>query len=245
VDRRTFLKMGVATAVGTVGVSAAVQRIELEAAPRPEGQEATSANKWGIVIDLDKCTRGCTACADACRTENNVPFYGDPKIDNHWIRVVTFKDPIPNAQERQIPLMCNHCEHAPCAHVCPVAATFKRADGVTLVDQHRCIGCRYCVIACPYKARMFVFKHTEEWHSPDFPKRTHGVAEGCHLCVHRIDRGEQPACVQACADADHGAMTFGDLKDPNSAVAKKVATSRAQVLRPELGLKPAVYYLGL
>jgi len=245
VDRRTFLKMGAATAVGAVGVGAAVQRIELEAAPLPSDEAASSKNRWGMVIDLDKCARGCTSCADACRTENNVPFYGNPKIDNYWIRIVTFKDPIPNAQERQIPLLCNHCEYAPCAHVCPVAATFKRADGVTLVDQHRCIGCRYCVIACPYKARNFVFQHTEEWENPDFPKRMHGVAEGCHLCVHRIDRGEQPACVQACADAENGAMTFGDLKDPSSAVAGLVATSRAHVLRPELGLKPAVYYMGL
>ena len=244
-DRRTFLKMGAATAVGAVGVGAAVQRLELEASARPLDQAASSKNRWGMVIDLDKCARGCNACADACRTENNVPLYGDPKIDNYWIRVVTFKDPAPNAQERQIPLLCNHCEYAPCAHVCPVAATFKRADGVTLIDKHRCIGCRYCVIACPYKDRMFVFKHNEDWVNPNFPKRMHGVAEGCNLCVQRIDRGEQPACVQACADADHGAMVFGDLKDPSSTVAELVATSRAQVLRPELGLKPGVYYLGL
>jgi molybdopterin-containing oxidoreductase family iron-sulfur binding subunit len=237
--------MGAATAVGAVGVGAAVQRIELEAATPPRGGEATSDQRWGMVIDLDRCARGCTSCADACRTENNVPLYGNPKIDNHWIRVVTFKDKIPNAQERQIPLLCNHCTHAPCAHVCPVAATFKRADGVTLVDKHRCIGCRYCVIACPYKARNFVYAHTEEWHNPDFPKRMHGVAEGCHFCVHRVDHGEQPACVQACVDAGHGAMAFGDLKDPNSIVARQVASSRAHVLRPELALGAAVYYMGL
>lgn len=244
-DRRTFLKMGAAAAVGTVGVGAAVQRIELEASTPDRNGGATTDQRWGMVIDLDKCARGCTDCADACRTENNVALFGDPKIDNHWIRVVTFKDRVAGAQERQIPLLCNHCTHAPCAHVCPVAATFKRDDGVTLVDKHRCIGCRYCQIACPYKARAFVYNHTDEWDNPDFPKRMHGVAEGCHFCVHRIDRGEKPACVQACTDGDHGAMIFGDLKDPTSEVTQQVATSRAQVLRPELGLEPAVYYLGL
>ena len=109
-------------------------------------------------------------------------------------------------------MMCQHCAEPPCVDVCPTGASFKRADGIVLVDRHSCIGCRYCMMACPYKARSFVHEPLTD-QKPDVP-RGKGCVEGCTLCVHRIDKGEQPACVEACAKAGHNAMLFGDLNDP-------------------------------
>ena len=246
VDRREFFKIGVATAAGSM---AGTGLPALAGALAKAGESgASSKTGWGMVIDVDKCTPGCTACVDACHKENNVPKFPEPELDIHWIRNVTFKQKgIENAEERNMPVMCFHCENAPCEHVCPVAATFTRPDGIVLVDKHRCIGCRYCMIACPYKARSFVSKHVhhEPGQNPDVPVRMHGVVEKCTLCVHRIDRGEEPACVEACKKEGRGAMTFGDVKDSKSEVHKTIKSSKATQLRADLGTKPRVFYTGL
>jgi molybdopterin-containing oxidoreductase family iron-sulfur binding subunit len=124
--------------------------------------------------------------------------------------------------------------------VCPTGASFKRADGIVLVDKHICIGCRYCMMACPYNARTIV-------HEPDTDQKTHaprgmGTVEACTMCVHRVDSGRMPACVEACGGAGREAMLFGDLNDPQSEISKRVATYRTTRLRADLGCEPGVYY---
>jgi molybdopterin-containing oxidoreductase family iron-sulfur binding subunit len=127
--------------------------------------------------------------------------------------------------------------------VCPTGASFKRADGIVLVDKHICIGCRYCMMACPYKARSLVHEPVTG-QNPDVP-RGKGTVESCTLCVHRVDRGEIPACVEACNAAGHRAIVFGDLNDPASEIAKRVAQYPSTQVRADLGLDPGVRYQGI
>lgn len=246
VDRRDFIKIGALTAAGSMAGSGLPALASALAGAQQSG--ASSKQGWGMVIDVNKCSTDCTACTDACRKENNVPNFPEPELDIHWIRSVTFKQRgIEDAEERKLPVMCFHCEHAPCEHVCPVAATFTRPDGIVLIDKHRCIGCRYCMIACPYKARSFVSKHVD--HKPGYnksvPIRMHGVVEKCTFCVHLVDKGEDPACVTACQKEGGGGMIFGDIKDKNSEVHQAIKSSRATQLRADLGTNPRVFYLGL
>jgi molybdopterin-containing oxidoreductase family iron-sulfur binding subunit len=183
---------------------------------------------------------------NACRKENNVALHGDPRWDIHWIRKVGIKEKdSPDSAEKSVPLLCNHCEDPPCAQVCPVQATYKREDGIVIVDHHRCIGCRYCMIACPYNARYFNYKDNPDWPNKDFPKRSHGVAESCNFCAHLVDQGEKPACVQACEKIDAKALCFGDLNDSGSEVSQLVANTPTKRLREDLGTQPKVYYVGL
>ncbi len=251
-DRRDFLK----TAGGVVllgGSCAYAIRLLTTPTPAPPAAAPASASTaplstrlWGMVIDLGKCRPGCTACLEACRKENNVAYHGDARWDVHWIRKVTLHDPTGRSgADRQVLLLCNHCDKPPCAQVCPVQATYKREDGIVIVDPHRCIGCRYCMIACPYDARMFNFKESEDWPNKDLPKRSHGVAEGCTLCAHRLDRSEKPACVEACARVNAGALLVGDLNDPDSDVSRAIAGNSVKQIREDLGTEPKVWYLGL
>jgi len=196
----------------------------------------------GILIDTTRCN-GCELCIAACKKENNVAQHGDTRWDVHWIRKVGLKEKgNPNAAEKPVILMCNHCDQPPCAQVCPVKATYKRPDGIVIVDYHRCIGCRYCLIACPYNARFFNFKASEVWPNEGYPRRTHGVAEACTLCAHLLDAGRMPACVEAC---EAGAIAVGDLNDPDSTVSRRIAENSVQRIRPDLGTEPKVYYIGL
>ena len=252
IDRREFIIIGAAVAAGTAlsAVTPALSHTVAEGqSPLETPPSAASANnQWGMVIDIAKCTADCTACTDACRKENNVPLFGDPKRDIHWIRKLTIRQKgVENATERYLPAMCFHCEHPPCAHVCPVAATFRRKDGIVLVDKHRCIGCRYCMVACPYKARSFVSQHVEAGPdaNPNAPIRMHGVVEKCEFCVHRIDAGREPACVEACRSQGNGAMTFGNFGDPDSEISRIVASGEAEQLRADLGTNPRVFYTHL
>jgi len=243
-DRRDFLKIG-----GTVTAGAAMGYGLPLAAYSPDGSQQAddpSGKRWAMVIDVGKCKDDCTECTDACRKENNVAHHDDPSIDIHWIRKATIRRKQANAKERDIPLLCNHCDDPPCALVCPVQATYKRHDGIVVVDKHRCIGCRYCLIACPYGMRMFNFKGNDVWFNEHNPTRAHGVSESCHFCFHRLDKGiMEPACVEACNKADHRAMAFGDLNDPSSEVSKILASNLVHALREDLGTKPHVYYMGL
>jgi molybdopterin-containing oxidoreductase family iron-sulfur binding subunit len=245
-DRRDFLK----TAGGSILLAAsstyAFQFLTASSAAWTKLDIDPSGRKWGMVIDLTKCQPGCTACLDACRHENNVAFLGDERWDIHWIRKVQVEQEVGSETiEKSVILLCNHCEHPPCAQVCPVQATYKRDDGIVIVDHHRCIGCRYCMIACPYNARYFNFKDSEEWPNKDFPKRSHGVAEACNLCAHRLDVGRIPACVEACANIGAGALMVGDLNDPESDVAKLVTNAAVKRLKEDLGTDPKVHYIGL
>lgn len=218
--------------------------------------------RWGMVIDLDKCA-ACQACTVSCRAENNVPFAGREQTESgratFWNQVLRVQKS--NGDAEYIPRPCMHCDSPPCVDVCPVGATFKTEEGVVLIEYDECIGCRYCISACPYGARSF------NWLKPDLPDalkqqlnpdvqvRPVGVTEKCTFCYQRIQAvtrrakaegravqdGEiQPACVQTCPG---GARFFGDLDDSNSEVYKLSHGPRALRLMEELGTKPKVYYL--
>lgn len=239
-SRRAFLA-SVATAMGAVSLAPGIFLMSVghEVAAAGEGVRRASASvRWGLLIDATRCRADCDACVLACHQENGLPL-PQSSADVRWIRKVTLRDPKSGA-ERSFPAMCMHCAHPPCVDVCPTGASFKRADGIVLVNRHTCIGCRYCVMACPYKARNFVHAPVTT-QKPDVP-RGMGCAEGCTLCVHRVDRGEKPACVEACPT---GALLFGDLNDPQSAIAQRVRELNARPLRSDLKLDPGVRFFGV
>jgi molybdopterin-containing oxidoreductase family iron-sulfur binding subunit len=233
---------------------------------------AAAEKKWGMVIDQNRCV-GCWTCAVGCKEINNEP------LGFFWNRILTAAPgettgegsstvadqasanidvphgTFPDVEMAYLPVACQHCTDAPCVKVCPVGATFRRDDGVVLVDYDRCIGCRYCMAACPYGIRVFNWGDAE--YPTDFvvgygrdyrsdgrlvftPERPRGVVEKCTLCVERIDTGEQPFCVEVCPV---GARVFGDLADPESDVAQLVDEGGATQLLPDLGTDPRVFYL--
>jgi DMSO reductase iron-sulfur subunit len=185
-----------------------------------------------MVIDLTACI-GCQACTIACKFENGTALGVD------WHRVETIGDPraqlgqdlprgtYPNLTMAWLPVPCQHCANPPCAQVCPTGAITQTAEGLVLVDQDRCTGCRYCSWACPYQVPQFNLDS--------------GTMEKCTLCAHRVTQGEQPACVAACV---YGARIFGDLDDPTSEAAQLIARRHARVLLAEEGTQPAIYYVG-
>ncbi|MDH4133563.1 MAG: 4Fe-4S dicluster domain-containing protein [Gammaproteobacteria bacterium] len=240
-DRRQFIAIGGAAVAGMT-LAPGLRLMELAEARSPE-ESVTTLQRWGLLIDTTKCATGCTSCVDACHTENGVQSHNRPATDPQWIRKVTLKDK-QTGYVQNLPLMCQHCEHPPCVDVCPTGASFKRADGIVLVDRHICIGCRYCMMACPYKARSFVHEDTtgQKPHAP----RGKGCVESCTLCVHKIDKGENTtACAEACRKEGHNAIIFGDLKDPKSEISKRLAAQASQQLRPDLKLNNGVRYQGL
>jgi len=234
-------------AAALVALSPGLRLVELAAA-KPNDQPASSAVRWGMLVDTERCTDSCTACVDACQLENG---WGKGSTDEsrsratqkaHWIRKVKLRDR-ETEKTHILPLFCQHCENPPCVDVCPTGASFKRADGIVLVDKHICIGCRYCMMACPYKARSFIHEalHDQRVLVP----RGKGTVESCTFCVQRVDRGEQPACVEACAKLGNKALTFGDLSDPESAIAKQRTEVTSRAIRADLALNPRVRYQGI
>lgn len=236
--RRQFIGASAALAGLTVAPGVIVYGL---AHAKPDDQPVSNKVRWGMLVDASKCAEGCTDCVTACHTENAVKS-GALETDPHWIRKVELKD-MRTGYSQSLPVLCQHCETAPCVDVCPTGASFKREDGIVLVDRHTCIGCRYCVMACPYKARSFIHETLTD-QNPDVP-RGKGCVESCTMCVHRVDKGEQPACVEACAQAGHHAIIFGDLNDPTSEIAKRLASKPTSQLRADLGLNPGVRYEGL
>lgn len=240
-NRRDFLSL----AGGTAAVAAlgpGLSLIELARARAPE-EAASSLQRWGLLIDANQCADGCTACVDACFTENGVWGHGRPRTDAQWIRKLTVTDE-QNGQTQSFPVMCQHCEFPPCVDVCPTGASFRRADGIVLVDKHTCIGCRYCMMACPYKARSLVHEptHNQKAYAP----RGIGTVESCTLCVHKVDRGDGiTACAEACLRAGHQAILFGDLKDPGSEISKRLAAQPSKQIRADLNLNTGVRYQNL
>jgi [DsrC]-trisulfide reductase subunit O len=239
ISRRDFLRSGSAVATLTLAPG-----VTLMAFGGSDAAAATAdaGKRWGLLIDANKCDKDCSACVTACSTENGWKDNGRPETDAQWIRKVTLKNTA-TGRETTMPVMCQHCEEPPCVDVCPTGASFKRVDGIVLVDKHTCIGCRYCMMACPFKARSFVHEPIINQKS-DAP-RGMGTVESCTLCVHRVDKGGTPACVEACADAGFEAIIFGDLKDPESEISKRLATYSSAALRPDLDLNPGVRYTNL
>ncbi len=214
-SRRTFIKR--------VGAGAAMAAAA-SAAPRPV-RAAIPRNKprYGMLIDLRRCS-GCHACSVACKAEFDVPL----GVHRSWVEYVE-KGDYPNVTRNFVPRLCNHCNHPPCVSVCPTGATWKRAeDGIVVVDPDICIGCKYCILACPYDAR--------------FLNPVTGAADKCDFCLHRVEQGLMPSCVNTCVG---GARIFGDLNDPDSEISKLVGTNAVTVLRPEQGTEPNVFYIGL
>jgi tetrathionate reductase subunit B len=201
---------------------------------------AQAAVRWGLLVDMNRCASDCNACVSACDQENGLSG-GKTVTDSQWIRKIELRDV--RGLVRSLPMMCQHCAEPPCVDVCPTGASFKRADGIVLVDRHTCIGCRYCVMACPYGARSFVHEPVAN-QKPEVP-RGKGCVESCTLCVHRIDRDRIPACVEACAAEGHKALLFGDLNDPKSEIAQRIAAVAATQVRADLKLDTAVRYQGL
>jgi len=243
--RRAFLAAA-GTGVAGLGFVAIAPGLHLmavaEAAvePRQPGAAASPAVRWGLLIDATKCAPGCRKCIDACHTENGVvESMPDPRQNSQWIRKIELVDRR-DGRKTELPMMCQHCAKPPCVDVCPTGASMKRADGIVLVDRHTCIGCRYCMMACPYKARSFVHAPLTT-QAPETP-RGKGCVEACTLCVHRIDKGQTPACVETCPE---GAMLFGDLNDPTSAIARRIASVPTTQVRGDLRLNPGVRYQGI
>ncbi len=231
-QRRNFLR----TAAGAAMVTVAPGMLLFDVA---HGKQIEAGKvRWGMLIDTAACVPGCNDCVSACNKENGLSGGTEP-TDSQWIRKIEIKD-VSSGREVSLPMMCQHCEHPPCVDVCPTNASFKRADGIVLVDKHRCIGCRYCMMACPYKARSFVHEPVHD-QNPDVP-RGKGTVESCTLCVHRIDQGGQPACAEACANK---VILFGDLNDANSEIAKKVKSVVSTQIRADLKLNPGVRYQGI
>jgi Fe-S-cluster-containing dehydrogenase component len=243
INRRDFLKL-----VGVGAVAAVGMQIVNKAGA--SGPVAKGEHQWAMVIDQAKC-KGCDYCIQACRAHNDI----DP--DNTWNPV--FEDGEVNGEPVFLSRPCMQCEKAPCVEVCPVGASTYRSDGIVMMDYDKCIGCRYCVVACPYGARVFNWKDFEgenpsvpQWGQPEVPRRPRGVPEKCAFCYQRIDRGMSlgltpgvdpeatPACIEVCPT---GARTFGDLNDPHSAVSQLLATHPSYRLRVDLGTGPRVYYL--
>ncbi len=222
--------------------------------------------KWGMTIDLDRCT-ACQGCVTACQAENNLPPTGPEEArrgrNYTWMEMIPFvgEGERPKTIERLLPRPCFHCDNPPCVKVCPVGATFKNEEGIVGQVFSRCIGCRYCTTACPYTARYFNW-HEPEWPepmkkhlNPDVSLRPKGVVEKCTLCHHRLQNARDraraenrplrdgeytPACVEACPT---GAMVFGDLANKNSEVFKLAHSRRAYKLLEDLGTEPKVIYL--
>lgn len=194
----------------------------------PGTSGVAGAKRYGMVIDLRKCI-GCMACVVADKTEYEVPL----GVWRTWVKV-SEKGEYPNVRKIFLPRLCNHCDYPVCVRHCPTQATYKHADGFVLQRYNRCIGCRTCMVACPYNARHFLPAKRTNMNLP------HAVVDKCTFCVHRVKQGVSPACVQACVG---GARIFGDFNDPNSEAAKLLATERVTVLKPEMGTNPQVYYI--
>lgn len=243
-ERRRFI--GAATAAAGLAIAPGVMLYEV-AHGRPEEQAANSAVRWGMLVDATQCATGCDDCVSACSTENGwtpVSESKHPKQAPQWIRKLELQDPL-SQMETNLPMMCQHCADAPCVDVCPTGASFKRADGIVLVNRHTCIGCRYCMMACPYKARSLVHEPLNDTQLADVP-RGMGCVEACTLCVQKIDRGDgNTACAEACTAAGHNALLFGDMNDPESDISKRLRELPTKQVRADLNLNLGVRYHGI
>jgi len=270
IDRRRALALGGGLAAAATLLGSVAQRMATAAEPgRLPPAEGTSGRpvRWGMAIDLDRCT-GCGGCVIACRVENNVPIAGPAQnsLDRSifWMDLLRESEgEFPDIRTQIIPTPCNHCNNAPCVKVCPVGATFINEEGIVAQIWARCIGCRFCTVACPYTRRYFNWEEatfTDEERSrlnPDVATRPVGVVEKCTFCHHRIRQVREtareqnrritdaevrqlPACAQSCPAS---AIVFGDLADPEAEVSRLARSARASRLQEELGTEPKVYYL--
>ena len=248
--RRELITKGSLGAATVAVVPSVILHTNANATPRAEA--VTDKVRWGMLVDASKCADGCTACVEACDHENGLDLQQKPEgaddilwdmQKSRWIRTVKIKDNL-TERETNLPMMCQHCENPPCVDVCPTNASMRREDGVVLVDRHRCIGCRYCMMACPYKARSFIHQVVDVKLS--LTPRGKGCVESCNLCVHRMDNGDETtACQEACAKEGHHAIIFGNLNDPDSDVSKAMKNMPTRQIRADLKLNTGVRYAGI
>jgi molybdopterin-containing oxidoreductase family iron-sulfur binding subunit len=261
-DRRGFLRLAGATALG-LGCGVPLVTALARASSTDEGE---GSMRYAMAIDVDKCLKreGCTACADACHRVHNVPHIDSPEEEIKWIWKETYGDVFHDQihhytdkelLERPVVVLCNHCENPSCVQVCPTNATFKREDGIVMMDMHRCIGCRYCIVGCPYGARSFNWRDPRRYFkagelNPEYPSRTKGVVEKCNFCAERLARGLEPACVEACNRVGGGALTFGLIArgehpegETESEVSQLIRKENTIRRRPNVGNEPHVFYI--
>jgi len=238
-DRRNFLKTTAVVAGLTVAPGVLLYGVSQA---KPSDEPATEGKRWGMLIDTTRCADGCNDCVNACQNEHGLTEGTRSDITAQWIRKVGLRDK-QTGREFSLPLLCQHCESPPCVDVCPTGASFKRADGIVLVDKHICIGCRYCMMACPYKARSFIHETLEN--QKPYSPRGKGTVESCTFCVHRVDNDQSPACVEACSKTEYKAMIFGDMNDPTSEIHQRLKEVSSTTLRPDMQLNPGVRYQGL
>jgi Fe-S-cluster-containing dehydrogenase component len=259
-DRRQFLKIAGISSILGLGATAAsaTHNIWVKGLTPPDVEqnpEGLKAAHWAMVVDMSKfkAEEDFQKTVSACHTAHNVPDFGNTKDEIKWIWKETYEHAFPDQENpymdekiKDMPflVLCNHCENPACVRVCPTQATFKRkSDGIVMMDMHRCIGCRFCMAACPYGARSFNYRDPRPFikvENKEYPTRTKGVVEKCTFCTERLAIGKLPACVEA---APKGGLIFGDLADKNSEVRKLVETRYTIRRKAELGTGPSVYYL--
>jgi len=255
-NRRDFLKIAGASAL-TLITPSVLSPLWAKETVRVPGRDFTPAQslmakRWAMVVEPAKCPEGCTDCIAACHAVHNVPAFSNRKDEIKWIWTEPFAAVFPAEdhpysgsalQKLKVPVLCNHCANPPCVRVCPTKATFKRSDGIVMMDYHRCIGCRLCMAGCPYGARSMNFRDPRPFISkinPDFPTRTKGVVEKCNFCEERLAKGVLPACVLACREK---ALVFGDVENPESDIRKLIEKRFNLRRRAHLGTLPQIYYL--
>jgi Fe-S-cluster-containing dehydrogenase component len=212
-SRREFLGSALSSSAVLVLGAARLGAAQSVLAAPGSGEAAPSA--YALIIDTTKCV-GCGACRTACNLRNNLPG------DASYIHILSYGE---GADRRFLPVQCQHCAKPPCASVCPTRATYRREDGVVMINEKLCVGCKYCELACPYQARTFDEKR--------------GVADKCWLCLDWVQDGRNPACVDACI---LGARLFGRRDDPAGEVAQLIASGQATPLHPEFGTQPSVLH---
>ncbi|KUO69749.1 MAG: 4Fe-4S ferredoxin [Desulfosporosinus sp. BRH_c37] len=257
INRRQFLRRaGIVTALGLGGsfVITGFRGKKVDAASEyVSSKKGLVAKHWAMVVDMSKFKTEADfkRVIEACDKIHNIPDIGNPKDEIKWIWKEDFEHAFAGGENEYLTehvkespflVMCNHCENPACVKACPTGATFKREDGIVAMDFHRCIGCRFCMGACPFGARSFNYRDPRPFINevnPDFPTRTIGVVEKCNFCVERLADGLIPACVEK----SNGGLIFGDLGDLNSEVRKIISTQFTIRRKTEFGTQPSVYYL--
>jgi Fe-S-cluster-containing dehydrogenase component len=267
-SRRDFLKrVGYAAAglglplLGAAGIALEGTARDASAPSGRRGSSQGSTRQWAMVVDIKKCLSEEVrrACTEACHRVHNVPRIPYPKQEVKWIWSERYENAFPDEahpftaeslKDQPVLVLCNHCTHPACVKVCPTQATWKREqDGIVMMDMHRCIGCRYCMAACPYGARSFNWRdprpYLESAVPSEYPTRTKGVVEKCNFCEERLKDGLEPACVEAArgVSGGEGALVFGDLSDAGSAVSRLLREEVTICRRLTLGTGPNVFYI--
>ncbi|CAB5087392.1 Sulfite reduction-associated complex DsrMKJOP iron-sulfur protein DsrO (=HmeA) [Olavius algarvensis associated proteobacterium Delta 3] len=260
-SRRRFLQIAGLSTLG-LGAKPVFDAVAATGGGPPQSNvepdpKALTADQWAMVIDTRKIesAENVEPLIEACHAIHNVPHLEDRRHEIKWIWETEYKHAFPGKTNDFLPtevehkpflVLCNHCESPPCVRACPTKATWKNDNGLVLMDFHRCIGCRFCMAACPFGARSFNFRDPRPFIAEvnkKFPTRSKGVVEKCNFCAERLAVGEIPRCVEVSQAAGDGILAFGDLYDPESDVRKLLKENYSIRRKQELGTSPAVYYI--